>query len=81
MKRIVNFGEDTEPANELDFATAAAGKNSHKHPKKKQKAHGKADHLADRKLDHKAKRKEMLAFRKQLPIYSGKFPPVASITS
>jgi dolichyl-phosphate-mannose--protein O-mannosyl transferase len=69
MKRVVDFQEDTQN-NEWEF------KNAEK-PTKRQKNHKKKEKFnagSQKRLSHTEfaqKKREMLDFRKQLPIYSG----------
>lgn len=69
MKRVVNFQEQDPSNEEWEFKdTKTENKKRKNDPKEKFNAKTK-------RLDHAEfvqKKEEMLAFRKQLPIYSGK---------
>lgn len=69
MKRVVNFQEQDPSNEEWEFKDTKTEKKKRKNdPKEKFNAKTK-------RLDHDEfikKKEEMLAFRKQLPIYSGK---------
>lgn len=71
MKRVVNFQEQDPSNEEWEFKdTKTENKKRKNDPKEKFNAKTK-------RLDHAEfvqKKEEMLAFRKQLPIYSGKTP-------
>lgn len=76
MKRVVNFQEQDPSNEEWEFKdTKTENKKRKNDPKEKFNAKTK-------RLDHAEfvqKKEEMLAFRKQLPIYSGKthFVPIS----
>ncbi|KAL0083625.1 hypothetical protein J3Q64DRAFT_1748450 [Phycomyces blakesleeanus] len=85
MKRIVTFEEEGKDATEWQFHDAD---DSSKQQKKKHKKKGGQDReekfnpQTTQKLDHKTfkqRKQEMLDFRKQLPIYSGREDIIKSI--
>lgn len=70
MKRVVNFQEQDPSAEEWEF------KDTKTENKKKKNDHREKFNATTKRLDHAEfikKKEEMAAFRKQLPIYSGKF--------
>jgi len=71
MKRVVDFQEN-DPANEAEweFKDSKTENKKRKHNNnKKEKFNAKTKRLSH--ADFVQKKEEMLAFRKQLPIYSG----------
>ncbi|CEP08311.1 hypothetical protein [Parasitella parasitica] len=71
MKRVVNFQEN-DPANEAEwqFKDTKTENKKQKHNKKNEKFNAKTKRLSH--ADFVKKKEEMLAFRKQLPIYTGR---------
>lgn len=71
MKRVVDF-QETDPANEAEwqFKDSKTENKKRKHNNsKKEKFNAKTQRLSH--ADFVKKKEEMLAFRKQLPIYTG----------
>ncbi|GAA5811851.1 hypothetical protein MFLAVUS_005297 [Mucor flavus] len=69
MKRVVNFQEQDPSAEEWEF------KDTKTENKKKKNDHREKFNATTKRLDHAEfikKKEEMAAFRKQLPIYSGR---------
>ncbi|KAI9491568.1 hypothetical protein BDB00DRAFT_479848 [Zychaea mexicana] len=76
MKRVVTFQENDASAQDIKLSDFAQASTITERSPKKQKhnnyyKHNDKSNKADR-AHIKAKRKEMLDFRKQLPIYSGR---------
>lgn len=70
MKRVVNFQEKDETTAEDWKFSDSIDPNTTTRSNKRHKSNGSKDNQIDR-ASIKAKRREMLNFRKQLPIYSG----------
>lgn len=70
MKRVVDFQEQDPSQEEWEF------KSTKSENKKKKNGHKEKFNAKTKRLDHDEffkKKEEMLAFRKQLPIYSGNY--------
>lgn len=70
MKRVVDFQEQDPSQEEWDF------KSTKSENKKRKNGHKEKFNAKTKRLDHDEfikKKEEMLAFRKQLPIYSGNY--------
>lgn len=74
MKRVVDF-QETEPADESEWqfkdSKTENKKRKHNSNNKKEKFNAKTKRLSH--ADFIKKKEEMLAFRKQLPIYTGMY--------
>jgi hypothetical protein len=69
-KRVINFQEQDPSNEEWEFKDTKTENKKHKKNNHKEKFNAKST----KRLDHAEfvkKKEEMLAFRKQLPIYSG----------
>ena len=71
MKRVVNFQEDDAESKDVKFVDLAEASKIKGRTTKRQKSNNDSSNSKGDRANIKAKRKEMLEFRKKLPIYSG----------